>query len=184
METLKKLNKAFKTKNEIFREQLEYGENGEKIIEEYLVGKEGRVCMSMRQFNPTIAPIIMTSNNKLTSPDIITFKANNAIFVECKRKESWVSGWSSYPSQLETGLDIRHWMHYTELVRTTFIPLEIYFIQENIAPTGIFKITIDINVLFDFAKDPNLFRIDTMFKDKNSTRMIFFPLELLQKISL
>ena len=179
---LQDLKKTYKNKAEEFQEQLAYGEQGELVIEEYLTFTENRVCLGMRQFSPKQAPLIGTFNGKLTSPDIITFKGNKAIFVECKRKEEWVSGWSCHDSGLETGLDAKHWKHYRELVQTTFIPLEIYFIQETMSPVGIYKITIDMNFLHYISSNPNHIRSGTIPKNGKPNRMVFFPLEILKKI--
>lgn len=170
-----------KTKNEIFKEQLEFGEEGEKIVEEYLTQKENRICMCMRQFNPTTAPILKTNTGYLTSPDIISFRANKAIFVECKRKYQWVTGFNMN-SKRETGLDMKHWLHYTQLVRNTYTPLEIYFIHEKETPLGIYRININLDILYQFTINPNLFRIDTMYKGGKPVRMIFFPFEMLERV--
>ncbi len=165
--------------------QMEFGEEGEKVIEEYLIN-QNRVCMALRQFTPTFAPIITTYNGGITAPDIISFEGSNAIFVECKRKNVWIKGynlaWNEYTSHLETGIDARLYRGYKELVQTTFIPLEIYFIQEDMQPLGIFRLKLDIETLERDA-NYNIFRKEVMVKGNKRIPMVFFAFELLEKIN-
>lgn len=177
MNTLLKTMKTFQQKKN-------FGEEGEKQVLEYLTNVEMRYCLPMYQFEPKQAPIWMTPVGQITAPDIITVDGyGKTIFAECKRKNSWVVGYRE-DSLKETGIDTRLWIKYMALVNNTGIPLELYFLhEEGITEQSLYRITITKELLDEFRKNHNIFRIGSHLKNGLvDARLIHFPYELLKKL--
>lgn len=166
-----------------FSDKLAFGEAGERQVRDYLTTQEQRMATAMFEFNPKTAPKIYTPTEELTSPDIISYKDGQTIFVECKRKNQWVI--CNPYTERETGIDAKAWRQYKKLVEISKIPIEIYFLHENTQPTGLYRVRIDQKFLDELAEDPNKvsFSVFNENNEKRTMRMILFPYELLEKIN-
>ena len=165
-----------------FTEKLAFGEEGEKVVMEYLLN-QGRICLPMYQFNPKTAPKIMTPYGEVTSPDFITIHGRNrTIYAESKRKKMWVTSYN-HDTERETGIDNRHFKAYCQLVKVTGTPLELYFIHEEMDPKGLYRIVLKEVMIDEWVKERRHFRFDYMItQGGKNTPMIFFPYEMLEKI--
>jgi len=116
-----------------FEEKLEWGEEGEKTIASRLI-KKGVAVAPLYQFkNHDNTPIMLTDKEQLILPDLTCWKDGKNFFVECKRKNQWVS----YGGVVETGLDQRHFKEYCNLKAITGQKVYLFFIHENKDP-GVF----------------------------------------------
>jgi|LakMenE18May11ns_1017448.scaffolds.fasta_scaffold9838908_1 hypothetical protein len=153
---------------ENFKDKLQYGKDGEKIIAEYFLNK-GYSILPLYQFSEDIAPKIFLSNEVITSPDLTIFKNQKCVFIEVKRKKKWVK----FGNIIETGCDNRLYCQYKKISQATGIDLFLVFIHEDIEPCGNYYININ-----------NIGRYwNGIVKNKNvSPPMYFWNLDQLNKL--
>ena len=166
-----------------FLQQLEWGKEGEKEICN-LLAEQGESFMALYQFEDDIAPKIMGAEGDIISPDIIRFSNGRAYFAEVKRKTQWVKGWS-VSGEIETGLNNKHFLEYVKTSKITGLDVEIYFIQEEMAPLGIWKYTIKPNYNGEDCNDElQSRRIGDNFDRRTgkNVKMTYFRIGSLQKI--
>lgn len=120
-----------------FKENLKFGEEGEKQIAELLI-KDGNYILPLYQFDANHPPYVLGQTDKYISPDLIVLKNNEIIFIEVKRKNKW----NTFGNMYQTGVDYRKYIQYKELSLKTGIPFNIYFIHETMDPIGIYVINI------------------------------------------
>jgi len=135
--------------NEFFQNQLEFGEEAERIVNDYLIS-QGYFTLPLYQFRRVETELTGTPSFKyiskygftkeIPSPDIIVCGKGENFFCEVKRKQSWVD--KKYSSRLETGLDRPRLEEYFKLMENSNMDLHIYFVQEEQEPIGIYRIII------------------------------------------
>jgi hypothetical protein len=111
-----------------FKELLAFGEEGEKDVAIYLIGK-GVSVLPLYQFTPESAPHILNISKTYTSPDLTCFKAGRSFFVEVKSKQRWVIDPTNH--RTETGCDYRLYKQYLDLSLNLNIDLYIIFNHLN-----------------------------------------------------
>lgn len=121
-----------------FEQQLEWGEEGEELVASYLIGC-GVTIAPLYQFNADQAPFLLNNKEKLILPDLTCWNKGVGYFVECKRKNQWVS----FDGNIETGLDQKHYSHYQKIKRATGQNVWIFFLHEKQDPQGMFFGEID-----------------------------------------
>lgn len=120
-----------------FKQNLEFGQGGEKEVASLLL-KKGFTILPLYQFTDDISPKILKHNLSYVSPDLTIFKNGKTLFIEVKRKKTWVK----YKGTWETGCDYSLYRHYRELSIETGIELWMFFVHENDEPIGIYAINI------------------------------------------
>jgi len=122
-----------------FEEKLEWGEEGEKAVASWLISRGVSVAPLYQFKNHDKAPILMTKEKSLTLPDLTCWHDGQNYFVECKRKNQWVS----FKGVIEIGLDQRHFDQYCDIKKQTGQKVFIFFVHENKDP-GIYFQEIDV----------------------------------------
>lgn len=171
------------TNKEKFEKLLAWGEEGEKIIGELLL-QEGWFVQPLYQYEKKKTPYIFYYNGdviKIIAPDISIIKEGQLLFVECKRKNEWVKDWRGIGS-LETGFNNSQLLSYLKTYDLTKIPIEVYFIQEEMEPIGIYKLRIDSMTRDRLLFEPSFRRIDYMTANGKEVCMSFFDIKDLIKV--
>jgi len=109
-----------------FEQALAFGEDGEKQVAEYLLQK-GASIIPFYQFDPNAAPYLLFGGKKYILPDLFCTKNKEAFFVECKRKNRWVS----FKGRVETGFTDRLLQDYKAIQEITGIHIYTCFIMQN-----------------------------------------------------
>lgn len=187
-----------KTSKERFQANLEFGEEGEKLIGEVLT-EIGYIIQPLYQYKKDKTPYLFYKFQdqllSITAPDITVLKDGFTYFVECKHKTEWVLNYRGLKedgsNSYETGLENRHLNDYLMIYKITKVPVEIYFIHDGNEPKGIYALHINAETIDKFTtyKYPDFRRIDTMKMNlsKHSDYpkecvMSFFRIEDLEKV--
>lgn len=152
-----------------FREQLQFGEEGEHIISDFLMDK-GVVIMPLYQFSAQESPKIFSKEKALISPDLLCY-GDRVFFVEVKTKNQWVR----WQGNIETGFNQKHYRHYLEVQQYTKQDVYVIFRHITEEPTGIYIVKLDFEpVRLWNGKTPSGRYIDKPF--------VFYPFTALRKI--
>ena len=122
-----------------FKELLKFGEEGEKAIAEYFI-EHNKIVSPLYQYGLNTAPCAFAIDSKIVLPDLLVFYYGNSNFVECKRKQRWIT----YKYGLETGMDRRLYNNYMLLNKESNIPLYFVFIHEEKEPIGVYYVNSNI----------------------------------------
>lgn len=122
-----------KAEFESFEDALAWGEEGEKEVADYFIGK-GACVVPLYQFHTTGAPFMLERVNKHILPDLMCWQDGKSYFVESKRKNRWVR----FDGNMETGFNYHHYKHYCAVQEKTGVKVYVYFLHENEEPTGLF----------------------------------------------
>lgn len=115
-----------------FKKSLQFGEEGEHEVAKFLIDR-GVTVLPLYQFNSDQAPVLLSMNEQIISPDLICFK-REAFMVEVKTKNQWVS----YKGRVETGLNKRHFDHYKKIQQMTKKNVYVFFNHKTEQPTGFY----------------------------------------------
>lgn len=108
-----------------FKENLKYGEQGEKETAE-LFRERGFTVESFYENVNTSAPMIDYGGIKFIAPDL---KINNTFYVECKRKENWF--YNKNLNITENGIDYEKWCEYMNLSEYANVNIYVNFIMKD-----------------------------------------------------
>lgn len=120
-------------KQESFEQQLQYGEDGEKLIGENFMSK-GFCILPVYQFTKQSAPLLYSQYANYILPDMVVLRNSECAFVEAKRKRQYVC-WNG---KVETGIDYRKYLQYMKVHELTGLDVIVVFLHEIQEPTGIF----------------------------------------------
>jgi hypothetical protein len=120
------------TTQKSFEQKLAFGQEGEHEVAEFLL-KRGVKIMPLYQFTPDHAPFIFSDTQKIISPDLFCF-SKCVFMVEVKTKNQWIK----YKGVVETGINKRHFDHYTEVEKMTGLEIFLFFNHKEKEPTGIY----------------------------------------------
>lgn len=117
--------------NNQFSIKLAQGQAGENAIANWFKSKGFDVLPVYEKIiNTGKGPQIYTSQNtSLIAPDLLCFKEGKPIFVEAKRKSGFT--WYRKTQDWVTGIDLRHYLEYIQVLNKTKIPVYLCFIQEG-----------------------------------------------------
>lgn len=181
-----KITNKLITNKQWFLDQLTWGQNGERLIFQYLQSIGAAVEPPLYEYKDGETPYVYYMNEKIVATDLYYTLDGIPGRAECKRKSQWVSG---YRDDIETGLDNRLYLDYCKLYELTLTPVEIYFIHEFDQthpenPTGIFVWT--INSQTKKLDQENGRRIAKMWITENGKKkeilMTFFQRKDLQEL--
>jgi len=153
-----------------FEDYLEFGKEGEHYVANWLIGR-GNVVAPLYQYNNhNKAPVILWDESgrriQCVLPDLQCYKHSKAWFAEVKRKNQWWQG-----EYFETGVDIRLWKHYQKVRQQTGCDVWIFFLHENMEPTGLFA----GEVMALHSQGPRIW--------ENGTPLVFFRREWLKRVA-
>lgn len=154
-----------------FRDQLEWGEEGEQSVASYLIGN-GVSVSPLYQFNADCAPYMLTMDERIILPDLTCWSRGNNYFVECKRKRQWVN----YQGALETGLNKKHYNHYWRVKAKTEQDVYLFFLHEDKGPNGLY-----FGELADLEPHKRVWDGLNPNGEWRSPEMVFFPITSLKK---
>lgn len=128
----------------IDKESLEFGREGERIVERFLM-RGGAMVSPLSQYeNHDKAPVLFLQENdaikKLIHPDLLVFGKKGVLFAEVKRKNRWVGPFNEGRRDRgqETGFDEYQLAHYAAVSDKAGIPLWVFFVHEKQPPTGVY----------------------------------------------
>lgn len=122
-----------------FEKQLEYGEDGEHIVADYLLKKEF-VILPLYQFeNKNQTPYLLYDKKLLILPDLTVWKNGKTYFIEVKRKRQWVK----FKNKIETGINYKLFKSYEEITLITDSIIYLWFVHEYEEPTGFYYIELN-----------------------------------------
>jgi len=151
-----------------FKELLEFGEEGEHEVADFLINR-GVKILPLYQFTPDTTPYIFSKDEKIISPDLICF-SDTAFMVEVKTKNQWVE----FRGVIETGIDKRLFLQYKKIQELTKIDFYVFFNHKTNEPTGFYFCKLD-----DYTRE-----WDGIVKGKRvSKEMMFYNIDVLKKIS-
>jgi len=97
-----------------FKENLEFGEDGEKLVQHYLL-QNGFVVLPLWQFSANSTPLLFYGSIALPSPDLMAWKCGVAYFFDSKRKSRFIE----YKGRRETGCDDKAYSNYLKCASIT-----------------------------------------------------------------
>jgi hypothetical protein len=123
-----------------FEEQLAFGQEGEHMVAQWLLGRGSAVAPLYQYTKHDKAPVILWDESgraiHCTLPDLQCYVGGEAFFAEVKRKNQW---WENRDlGAFETGTDERLWRRYTRVAQRTGCPVWLFFLHETREPTGLF----------------------------------------------
>lgn len=156
-----------------FQEYLEYGEEGEHIVADYLMNSCDASVLPLYQFeDKKTAPYLIYKDSKYKLPDLTVWKESKIYFIEVKRKRQWVR----FAGNTETGVDSYLYDNYVKIQDITGTQIYLWFVHEDEEPVGFFYISID-----NFKKDMRYW--DGKAKGKQVIKaMVFTDIKNLTKI--
>lgn len=120
-----------------FNKKLQYGQAGESLIANWLKTKKFNIIPVYEKIIDTgKGPQVFTMDCKrIVAPDLLCFNQKNTIWVEAKRKKGF--SWHRKTKKWVTGIDIRHYKNYLELLNN-YSPYDIFlfFLQEGGSTIG------------------------------------------------
>jgi hypothetical protein len=129
----------------IDKESLEFGREGERIVERFLMSRGAMVSPLSQYEKHDKAPVLILQENdaikKLIHPDLMVFTRDRGVlFAEVKRKNRWVGPFNEGRRDRgqETGFDTYQLEHYARVSDRTGLPLWVFFVHERQPPTGIY----------------------------------------------
>jgi len=133
-----------------FTERLQCGKTAESAIAQWFM-RRGFPVLPVYELllDRGKGPQLFTCDGGLIAPDMIAF-AKRIIWVEAKHKDAFT--WWGKGQVYETGIDLRHYVDYQHVAKSTNLPLWILFLQrggvatysggspppKELSPTGLF----------------------------------------------
>lgn len=119
------------TINNQFSINLTDGQAGENTIAKWLRSKGFDVLPVYEKIIDTgKGPQLFTRDDEsLVAPDLLCLKDGVPMFVEAKRKSGFT--WHRKTKQWVTGIDLRHYLEYVKVLKSTAVPVYLCFIQEG-----------------------------------------------------
>jgi len=136
-----------------FLRQLRWGQNGEKLISEYLCAKYNYAVMPVYdvQIGSGKGPQVFTLDSSYAAPDSLMFNIHGARWVEAKQKTAFT--WHRITQRFVTGIDLCHYQDYLKVVELSPWQLWLMFLQLDglakdtpngvLSPTGLYGGLID-----------------------------------------
>jgi len=115
-----------------FREALKEGEDGERMVAEWLMGRGWHVAPVYQYGEHSRAPALYSAAGSTTLPDLAAYRDGDALFVEVKRKTRWTRRPST--GERETGCNLRLWDHYRSIADKTGIAVWLVFVHDRGQP--------------------------------------------------
>lgn len=128
-------------KHKSFKELLKEGEDGEKEVAEFLI-KQGYSCLPFYQFESlSSAPMVLSQNQNIISPDLLMLKQNKTFWLEVKTKNRWSQNRNR---ELETGCDYRHYKNYMSIKKITGLEVWLAFNHKKDNVNQIYVLNTDV----------------------------------------
>jgi hypothetical protein len=160
-----------KRRNDAFYASLKFGEDGERAVAEWLI-RRGYTVFTLEQFkNKRISPKARNKDGEIVFADMLGCHPKNkvAFLIECKRRTTWYKK----DGKKYTGIPEDKWKEYKKLSSRFKLPLYMYWLQEQEAPTGLYRAS-----LKKLGK-PSF----TMDSKDGSKRFVMWPVDKLSRVT-
>jgi hypothetical protein len=121
-----------------FEQWLAFGEEGERFIAERLISAGKAVSNNYQFQTKATAPAVFWKESgqrkRLVLPDLQVWTEDRQVFVEVKRKTQW----GKWCGALETGTEAHLFQHYEAVQRKTGHEVFLFFLHQDMAPTGVY----------------------------------------------
>jgi hypothetical protein len=115
-----------------FSKNLPFGKQGESEIALWVRYRGSHVLpVYEKELNEGKGPQLFLSSGELIAPDMLVFNSNNlkACWIEAKHKS--VFSWHRITEKWVTGIDIRHYNNYLELLELSPWPIWLLFLHKE-----------------------------------------------------
>ena len=113
-----------------FADNLSYGQVGESLIARWLRGRGWSVLPVYDiEVQTGKGPRVFAPSGQWAAPDMLVYKANNALWIEAKHKNAF--SWHRNTKQFTTGIDLRHYEHYCAIADQSPWPVWLLFLQRG-----------------------------------------------------
>lgn len=119
-----------------FVNHLKTGQITEGLIARWLMARQSIVMPAYQIEQHTgKGPQLFSLDKQLVAPDMLVFNHNGMVWVEAKHKS--VFTWHRVTMRWTTGIDMRHYVDYLHVAKTTRLPVYLLFFHANSAPSEI-----------------------------------------------
>ena len=109
-----------------FAESLEMGKIGESHIAQHFLNKGYAVLpIYEKEICEGKGPAIFFPDREIIGPDMMVFKQDKVFWIEAKHKNAF--SWHRITERWVTGIDLRHYEHYQEIMKRTSWPVWLVF---------------------------------------------------------
>jgi len=113
-----------------FKASLAVGQVGESLIAQWLKGRGWSVLPVYElEIDSGKGPRLFAPNDDLIAPDMLAFKAGNALWIEAKHKTAF--SWYRIGGYWVTGIDLRHYEHYIRIDGESPWPVWLMFLHKG-----------------------------------------------------
>lgn len=126
-----------------FDEKLVFGQIGENYIARWLKERgNGVLPIYEKEIDNGKGPRYFIKNKEIIAPDFLAIGINGTCWIEAKHKTFF--SWHRITKRWVTGIDLKHYDNYLEIMQITPFPVWLLFLHikpnspEGICPTGLY----------------------------------------------
>lgn len=105
------------------------GKTGETQIAQFAINSGFNVLPVYENSEAYKGPTVYTAEKRIVSPDMIVFNKKETMWIEAKHKSAFT--WHKITGRWTTGIDLRHFYDYCELIEKVSFPVWLLFLHRD-----------------------------------------------------